>query len=186
MLATVNAANVQLSAKQILDISTSAAIQAKVSVTGALDDATASLLGGFCITDNTQKLLLRHIPVPLEIIALIFIPGKFKARKTVDFLDEITNFRQNTLKMREIIKKAKKDFLTAMTQNGFLVAQSFGYDTTPMDVALENKALAVSISGTGPAIAALCHKKDEINIINAWNGLDPSLIVRSRVGYLRF
>ncbi len=186
VLATVNAANVQLSAKQILDISTSAAIQAKISVTGALDDATASLLGGFCITNNTLKLLLWHVPVPFEIIALIFIPGKFKARKTVDFLEEITNFRQNALEMREIIKKAKIDFLTAMTQNGFLVARSFGYDTTPMDVALKNKALAVSISGTGPAIAALCHKKAESNIINAWDGLDPSLILRSRVSCLRF
>lgn len=186
VLATANAANVQLSAKQILDISTSAAIQAKISVTGALDDATASLLGGFCITNNTQKLLLWHAPVPIEIIALVFIPSNVKARKTVDFLEEITIFRQNALEMREIIKIAKTDFLTAMTQNGFLVARSFDYDTTPMDAALKNKALAVSISGTGPAIAALCHKKAESNIIKVWDGLDPSLIIRSRVSRPRF
>lgn len=185
ILATANAVNVKLSVKQILGISTSVAIQANISVTGALDDATASLLGGFCITNNTQKLLLWHVPVSFEIIVLIFIPSKFKARKTVDFLEEIITFRQNALEMQEIIKKAKTDFLTAMTRNGFLVARSFGYDTTPMDAALKNKALSVSISGTGPAIAALCHKKDESNIINAWNGLDPSLILRSRVSCLR-
>jgi shikimate kinase len=185
VLATVNAVNVQLSVKQILDISTSAAMQSKISVTGALDDATASLLGGFCITNNTQKLLLWHVPIPFEMIVLIFIPSKFKARKTVDFLEEITIFRQNALEMQKIIKKAKKDFLRAMTQNGFLVARSFGYDTTPMDVALKSKALAASVSGTGPAIAALCHKKDEMSIINAWRGLDPSLILRSHVSYLR-
>ncbi|MFX0121536.1 MAG: shikimate kinase [Candidatus Hodarchaeota archaeon] len=185
VLATVNAANVQLSVKQILDISTSAAIQAKISVTGALDDATASLLGGFCITNNTQNLVLLHQPVPFEIIVLIFIPGKFKARKTVNFYEEITNFQQNALEMQEIIKKAKTDFLTAMTQNGFLVARSFEYDTTPMDIALKNKALAASVSGTGPAIVALCHKKDEPNIIKAWDGLDPSLILKSRVSCIR-
>ncbi|MFX1538728.1 MAG: shikimate kinase, partial [Promethearchaeota archaeon] len=86
VVATVNAVNVQLSVKQILDISTSVAMQSKISVTGALDDATASLLGGFCITNNTQKLLLWHVPIPFEMIVLIFIPSKFKARKTVDFL----------------------------------------------------------------------------------------------------
>lgn len=184
VLATINAANSQLSAKEILDISTRTAIQANISVTGALDDATASLLGGFCITDNNKKLLLWHVPVPYEIIALIFIPSKYKARKTVEFYDEITNFRQNTLEMQEIIKIAKKDFLTSMIRNGYLVARSFGYDTSPMDIALENRALGVSITGTGPAIAALCHKKDEIHIIKAWSRLNPSLVLRSRVSRL--
>ena len=43
----------------ILDVSTRSSLEAKVSLTGAYDDATACYFGGFTVTDNYSRRLIR-------------------------------------------------------------------------------------------------------------------------------
>src|SRR5512135_2086235 len=63
VLATVTAMGETLADMEIVNLAVDAAFDAKVTVTGAFDDATASYFGGIVVTDNTnRKLLKRTIP----------------------------------------------------------------------------------------------------------------------------
>ncbi|MDO5846189.1 MAG: hypothetical protein Q4Q04_04610, partial [Methanocorpusculum sp.] len=53
-----------------------ASIAAKISITGAYDDAAACLLGGLVFTDNKNMRLLRRTAMPEE-YAVVILPGTF-------------------------------------------------------------------------------------------------------------
>ena len=58
IMATLDALGEQMDPLEAIRIGTKAAIAAKVSVTGAFDDACASLFGGVAITDNRSETLM--------------------------------------------------------------------------------------------------------------------------------
>ncbi len=60
-LATTTALGKKLSDLEIINIGVEAAFDAKVTVTGAFDDACASYFGGIVITDNLKRELIKQI-----------------------------------------------------------------------------------------------------------------------------
>ena len=66
--------------KAILDASCSASKHCGASLTGAYDDASASLLGGFVLTNNREFKILKHERIPSELgsIVLVRVPGTGK------------------------------------------------------------------------------------------------------------
>jgi shikimate kinase len=127
--------------------------EANVTVTGAFDDACACHLGGFVITDNKKNVLLEHDDVEDNDIILL-IPER-KIRKPSLNAEA---FRAVSDKAACIIKKAKKDWYAALTENGELIAGVLGIDDGAASDAMRMGALAAGVSGTGPAISVVVGK----------------------------
>ena len=62
--------------KTILDLSCSASKNCGASITGAYDDASASLLGGLVLTNNTRFEIVKHerVPASLGTTVLVLVP----------------------------------------------------------------------------------------------------------------
>ncbi len=150
VLATLDALGEELEPIEAVKIGVQAALDAKVTITGAFDDACASMLGGFVITDNKKKELLSRIERDSGV--LILAPEK-------KVFSSSTNVARSRL-IGRWVEMAYKEALSgnyekAMTLNGFLYCAALGFSTEPMMAALEAGIEGVSLSGTGPAYTAL-------------------------------
>jgi shikimate kinase len=150
VLATLDALGEKLEPLEAVKIGVQAAIDAKVTITGAFDDACASMLGGFVITDNKKKELLSRVERDSGV--LILAPER-------KVFSSDTNVARSRLIGRwvELAYNEALDgnFEKAMTLNGFLYCAALGFSTEPMMAALEVGIEGVSLSGTGPAYTAL-------------------------------
>jgi len=150
VLATLDALGEQLPPLEAVKIGVHAALDAKVTITGAFDDACASMLGGFVITDNKKMELISRVERDSEV--LILAPEK-------KVFSSATNVGRSRL-VGKWVELAYKEALAgnfekAMTLNGFLYCAALGFSTEPMMAALEVGIEGVSLSGTGPAYTAL-------------------------------
>lgn len=150
VLATLDALGEKLEPLEVIKIGVQAALDAKVTITGAFDDACASMLGGFVITDNKKKELIKREERDSQV--LILAPER-----------KVLSSGTNVLRSRLIgkwVEMAYKEAVAgnyekAMTLNGFLYCAALGFSTDPMMMALELGIDGVSLSGTGPAYTAL-------------------------------
>ncbi|GBC71991.1 Homoserine kinase [Candidatus Calditenuaceae archaeon HR02] len=123
-----------------------------VSITGAIDDAAACMLGGIVLTDNYGRKILRHEAVDQDLAVVILIPAEKTYTKS---------FRRETLApIRDLVMEAfkiaeRRDYWRAMTLNGLLHAAALNLPTRPIIDALSAGALGAGVTGTGPAIAAI-------------------------------
>ena len=150
VLATLDALGEKLEPLEVIKIGVQAALDAKVTITGAFDDACASMLGGFVITDNKKKELIKREERDSQV--LILAPEK-------RVLSSGTNVMRSRL-IGKWVEMAYKEAISgnyekAMTLNGFLYCAALGFSTEPMMMALEAGIDGVSLSGTGPAYTAL-------------------------------
>jgi shikimate kinase len=67
-----------------------------------------------------------------------------------------------------------------MTEAAFIHTRALGYPEAPLHAALAAGALAVSLSGKGPAIAALAHVGTSQPILAAWHRFGPGWVLRTR------
>jgi shikimate kinase len=150
VLATLDALGEKLEPLEAVKIGVQAAIEAKVTITGAFDDACASMLGGFVITDNKRKELINRVERDSEV--LILAPDKKVFSSDTNVARSRLIGRWVELAYNEAING---NFEKAMTLNGFLYCAALGFSTEPMMAALEVGIEGVSLSGTGPAYTAL-------------------------------
>ncbi len=175
VLATLDALGEKLEPLEAVKIGVQAAIEAKVTITGAFDDACASMLGGFVITDNKRKELINRVERDSEV--LILAPDK-------KVFSSDTNVARSRLIGRwvELAYNEALDgnFEKAMTLNGFLYCAALGFSTEPMMAALEVGIEGVSLSGTGPAYTALGSPEllDELEPV--WRGIGGK-VIRTKV-----
>jgi len=151
LIGIFNALDLPIDERIIAKIGAKAAIKAKVSITGAYDDALACLMGGIVFTDNKRMVLLKHDYLP-ALNAVIVIPDY--TIPTCSFPRD--KFLLTSDKSKEIFLKAMNgDVFTAMYENGKLVADALEASTKIQDDALLHGAVAAGISGTGPACGIL-------------------------------
>ena len=151
-LATVAALGKTLDDIEVVKRGVDAAFDAKVTVTGAFDDACASYFGGAVVTDNLKRKMLKRVTLPDDLAVLFHVPSK-KAY-TVD--SDIHRLR--TVKpLVEIAYKeaAKGNFWTALTLNGVIYSSALGYDASVALDALAAGALAAGLCGKGPAVTTV-------------------------------
>ena len=111
-----------------------------------------------------DELLLR-IPVP-EYEVLILLPeGEARPTITVD----ATRLRKFSSIANSLVELLPKKIWEVMTLNGLLYSEVLGYDPKPALKAVEIGAIGAGLSGTGPAIAAVCEECDEI--AEEWSSL---------------
>lgn len=148
-----------------------ASLDAKVTITGAFDDACASYFGGFVVTDNLGRKLISHEEAPSDLHAVIFIPTKaerndpLRLQMLSKFFDEAFNLAKNG------------EYWEAMMLNGVLVSAGLAIQYKPIKEAVEKGALAASVSGNGPALAAIAYESRLDDIVKCWNSYDGKVVV---------
>lgn len=154
---------VRTSHKAACKLGVQAARDAGVTVTGAFDDASASMLGGVTVTDNdTDSLLVRE---RFEYDALIWTPAERAYSADAD-LDRC----QQIAPMADLVAELALDerYGEAMTVNGLAYAAALGFPTDPAVEAMPHVD-GVSLSGTGPSVVAIGDRPELERVRSSWD-----------------
>jgi len=161
----------ELTDQQILLAGVDASIESKVSITGAYDDACSCYFGGFNVTDNSKKKIIRSEKIPANLRAIILVPFNRK-RGNVKNLKILSSVFLNAWKLAK-----NTNFWEAMIINGLATSTILNSDPRIITNLLEKGAIAASISGNGPAIAAIVKKGNEHNVKRVFSALEGNIIV---------
>ncbi|MGC8630979.1 MAG: shikimate kinase [Thermoprotei archaeon] len=142
-----------------------------LSVTGALDDATAAYWGGVSFTDNTRMRIIKVVQPPKEVSVIIGVGGKRRVIDRVRLMSFADNFK------RAFALAYSGDLYRAMNISGRTVAEAMGYDPEPILGAYQRGALASGITGNGPAYFAIVAEGDEGPVLESWSKKVRGIIV---------
>ena len=159
---------------EILEVAARSSLEAKVSLTGAYDDSTACYYGGFTVTDNYSRRLIRKERAPDNLYAIILLPSN-TSRGDVSKLRNLSDIFIDAFRFAE-----SGQYWKAMKLNGVLASAALSSSYTPVMAALEQGALSASISGNGPSIAAVGYADAVESIVDALSKFEGKIIV-SRV-----
>ncbi len=154
---------------EIIKLGAQCAIEAGVSITGAMDDACASWLGGIAFTNNRKRELIKHLPFPPGYKVLIHVP-KQQIRKRDLPLEKIAA-------LRDIVDIAfetalRGDIFNGMTLNGLCYSAALGLKQDIVAKALEHRAAAAGLSGSGPATIIIIEEKELEDFLKYFEGID--------------
>jgi shikimate kinase len=175
VLATLSALGEQenLSEEDVINIGVDASIASNVTITGAYDDASSSLLGGVVLTDNYKREIIKRVELKRDL--LILVPDE--ASYTIK-----TDVRASRL-VAPWVKLAydlalKGEFERAMTLNGFLYTSVLRFSQEPILNALDTGVKGVTLSGTGTSYVAWVDEEDKYKLIERWEELGKILNTR--------
>ena len=131
-----------------------AAREAGVTVTGAFDDATASMLGGVTVTDNGADELRSREAVDWDVLVWTPPERAYSADADVARCEAVAP-------MADLVADLALDgrYAEAMTVNGLAFSAALGFDADPAVEAMPH-ATGVSLSGTGPSVVAVGDPED--------------------------
>ncbi len=155
----------------VLDAAVKASLDAQVTITGAYDDATACYLGGFVVTDNYARKLLKREESPDNLYAVIFLPRN-TPRGDVRMLSGLSDLFIDAFRLAE-----GGEYWKAMKLNGVLASSALGANYKPVLAALEQGALAAGISGNGPSVAAVAYEDEVEDIRQAFSKFNGKVLV---------
>ncbi|MHB9286272.1 shikimate kinase [Halobacteriales archaeon Cl-PHB] len=139
-----------------------------VTVTGAFDDASASMLGGVTVTDNDSDELLAREEVAWEV--LVYTPPEraYSADANVDRCRQIAP-------MADLVADLALDgrYGTAMTVNGLAFCAALDFSPAPVVDAM-GTVDGVSLSGTGPSYVAVGEREPLEAVRDTWEERDGS------------
>ncbi|MBI5145884.1 MAG: shikimate kinase [Thaumarchaeota archaeon] len=161
----------KFSDSQVLIPGVEASIATKVSITGAYDDACACYFGGTIVTDNYKRRIIKMQKTPTNLVAVVFVP---KSRKRGNV--------KNLKNIKDVFEKAWNfakdgDYWNAMVLNGLATSTILNSDPKIISNLIENGALGASVSGNGPAIAAIVKKDKATNIKKVFSELEGKTFV---------
>ena len=139
----------------IVRLGVECAIECKVTITGAFDDACGCHLNGLVVTDNGRRELLSRGVLPRYDV-LIYSPREMITKDRVD----VSKYRAMADLYNELAHRIREDPLGVLTDNGRAVAGIIGMSNDLAEDALRKGALAAGVSGTGPAVAIVCEPGD--------------------------
>jgi shikimate kinase len=171
VLATLDALDVQPTPEHVLELSLAGAREAGVTVTGALDDAAASLLGGLVVTDNTRDEIRRRKRLDASRPVLLLVPEHRQRTSDAGDLDDAAPVAEEA---HDLL--ADDDWHAALTVNGLGVAAALGAPLDPAYRALAAGARAAGLTGTGPATGAVCTEATTNAVRSAWQPYQAGII----------
>jgi shikimate kinase len=151
-------------------IGVEAAREAGVTITGALDDAAASALGGVVLTDNSSDELLHHEQFDRSVA--VYVPDERAASASTDV--------ERSKNVAPVVRRAfgmarDGDYADAMTTNGFAYCAALRRDASPAVDALAH-AEGAGLSGTGPSFAAIGDRGQIQEVAKDWKKLDGKVL----------
>ena len=161
----------EITDEEILKIGAKTSIEAKVSITGAYDDACACYFGGFNVTDNLKMQLVQREIAPKELQAVVFLP---KSRKRGN-LKKLKNFKNAFNSSWELAKKS--DYWNAGILNGIATSSILNSEPNLIMKLIEKGALCATISGNGPSIMAIANKKNVVRVQKEFSGMDGKTMI---------
>lgn len=171
VLAALDALGEDMDLEEAAKIGVRAAREAGVTITGALDDALASMLGGVVVTDNREMTLLKREEISRGVMLLVPDERIFSQKTDVKRSRLIAPLAELGFELA-----MRGDYSRAMTLNGFVYCCALSFSAEPMLLALEAGALGASLSGTGPSYAALVDKARMDALEAAWSDLGGRVI----------
>ena len=147
---------------EVLRHGVEASIESKVSITGAFDDACACYFGGFAVTDNHNLKIVKSEKAPEDLSAVIFIPRSRK-RGNVNKLKILEGVFAQAWSLA-----SNSDYWNAMLLNGLATSTILNSDPRILTDLIEAGALAASVSGNGPSIAAISKKGNVSSVKKAF------------------
>jgi len=164
-LATTAALKRNLDDTTVVKLGVDAALDAKVSITGAFDDACTSYFGGIIVTDNIERKIIKRFEPPETLVVLFYVPKE----KTYTMSSDVKRMKS----MASVIKIAYNEALNAnywasLTLNGLIYSSAMGYDPSSAVDALTAGAVAAGLSGTGPAVSAIVTEDKIDDVKNVW------------------
>ena len=143
-----------------------AAREVGVTVTGAFDDASASMLGGVVVTDNTEDELVVRDETEWDVLVWTPPEQAFSADADVSRCEDVT-------RMAELVAELALEsrYAEAMTVNGLAFSAALDFPTDP---AVEAMPIAdgVSLSGTGPSVVAVGDRENLERVQKLWDARD--------------
>lgn len=163
ILATLNALNRPgIEKLEAAKLGVQAAQDTGVTVTGAFDDASSSMLGGVTLTDNsTDELLLRD---EIDWNVLVWSPPTQSFSSDVN-LERCHRVAALANLSQELITNGKYEL--AMTVNGFAACAALDYPTNPLLDGLAH-VKGVTLSGSGPSFIAVGPRADLERVQEHW------------------
>lgn len=162
VLAALDALDASMDREDACRLGVTAARDVGVTVTGAFDDASASMLGGVTVTDNTEDELLRRDEPEWDV--LVYTPHEraFSVDADVDRCSRIAPIADVVYELA-----SDGDYERAMSINGFAFCAALGYPSEPLLEALPEAA--ASLSGTGPSYTAVGDRPVLEALFDRWN-----------------
>jgi len=151
-LATVAALQKEVDDMTVINLGVDGALEAKVTVTGAFDDACASYFGGVVVTDNFKRQIIKRFKAQENLRVLFYVP------QTKSYTGSVNVERMKAV--APLVKTAyrealKGNFWRALTLNGMIYSFALGYDPSIALDALMAGAVAAGLCGKGPAITVV-------------------------------
>jgi shikimate kinase len=173
VLATLAALDKHMDLNEILKLVVDASLEAKVSVTGAFDDASASLYGNVVVTDNIARKVLRIYPVE-EYCVVLLVPAEKRYTIEVDMARIKTIAKQVEIAHKEALNG---NYWNAMTLNALIYSGVLRLSTDIIIDILETGAVAAGISGKGPAYAFVVKEELKESVLGRLREHEGQLIV---------
>ena len=178
-LATVAALGEMLDDLAIVKLGVEAAFDAKVTVTGAFDDACASYFGGVVVTDNLKRKVVKRLTLPEGLTTLFHVPSS----KAYTGDSDVNKLRLVKPLVKIAYKEALKgNFWAALTLNGLIYSSALGYNTSIALDALTAGALAAGLCGKGPAVTAVV-SDDKIDSVKTTLQCHEGEVLQARLNH---
>ena len=162
VLATLDALGAEVDRLEACRLGVEAAREVGVTVTGAFDDASASMFGGVTVTDNAEDALLRRDEPDWDV--LVYTPDEraFSADADVSRCERIAP-------IADVVYELAMDgeYESALSINGFAFCAALGYPAEPLVEALPSTA--ASLSGTGPSYTAVGDREALEPVRETWD-----------------
>lgn len=149
VLATCDALDTEIDPVKACRLGVRAAREVGVTVTGAFDDASASMLGGVTVTNNAEDELLSHETVDWDVLVWTPPEQAFSADADIEACRRVAPIADVICELA-----VQGRYGPAMSINGFAFCGALGFPTDPMLEALPEVA-GVSLSGTGSSYVAV-------------------------------
>lgn len=156
--------------QNVLDAGIDASLATKVSMTGAFDDACACYFGGIVVTDNKLRKIIKMQKTPTDVGVVIFIP-KSRKRGNIKKLRNLSGVFERAWNFAR-----EGEYWSAMVLNGLATSHILNSDPKIILRLVENGALGASVSGNGPAVAAVAKKNNISNIRKVFSDLEGKVI----------
>jgi shikimate kinase len=178
-LAAVAALGKTLDDLTVVKLGVDAAFDAKVTVTGAFDDACASYFGGVLVTDNLKRKVIKRCTLPEDLTVLFHVPSSkaYTGDSDVNRLRTVKSLVE--IAYREALKG---NFWTALTLNGLIYSSALEYDASVTLDAVAAGALAAGLCGKGPAVTAVV-SNDKIDLVKTALQCHEGEVLQARLNH---